>query len=487
MSPNSTLKENTVTTQLLMLFKLAYPIILGNFAFALLGITDIMMAGLAGTSDQAGVAIGGSLFFPAMTFVIGMVSALHPVISRHCGAKRKDLIPQEHAHAVLACFIIGMILMFILLFLAFFVIEMDADKRMEQIAKEYIFYIAFTIPMFAFNNTARAYCEAMGNTAATFYFGVLAVVLNVPLNYIFIFGTLGMPQMGGTGCGVASLIAMVISGIVIYTYMLLHKDLKDYNWVKNKHGVTKKGLMDFIKLSMPLGISTSVECSCFTLIALILSPLGSTAVSAHSITMSLTNFVFNIPLSLGVATAIMVGYAIGQNNINNIRLNIKAAYVSMGFSIVISCGILFFGARILPNFFSEDVNVLTLAYTLMLFAVVNQIFEGMQTIQAFILRGFKDTTSILIVTCIAFYVVALPVGYGLCYDYIRLPFDHVFGEQGLTGPRGFWIGLLAGLFTAAALYRIRVLHHYRAIKHQIAEHEHDAALNKAEGEAKVEA
>lgn len=458
----------SVSSQLLTLFKLAFPIILGNFAYALLGITDIMMAGMAGTPDQAGVAIGGSFFFPSLTFIIGMISALHPVISRHCGANTKELIPSEHAHSVLACFIVSLIIMSILLILSLFYIEMDSDQRMEQVAKDYVLYIAFTMPLLALTVNARAYCEAMGNTSATLYFGFLSVILNVPLNYIFIFGACGAPALGGVGCGVASLIAMIISTFIIYGYMMLHPKLKDYHYLKNTTGYHLSKLKEFLKLSLPLGISSAVECSCFTLIALILSPLGPTAVSAHTITMSMTSFVFNIPLSFGIATAIMVGYAIGQNNLIVLKLNIKAAYASILISIIVSVSILFLGSNSLPKFFSTDHEVLALASILMLFASVNQCFEGIQTIQAFILRGFKDTTTILMVTIIAFYCIALPLGYSLCYGYISLPFDHIFATTGLTGPRGFWVGLFAGLLSAAILYRIRVLHHYRELKHQLA-------------------
>ena len=106
--------NKTVFSQLLVLFKLAGPIILGNFAFAILGITDMMMAGMAGTPDQAGVAVGGSFFFPAITFVIGMVSALHPIISRYCGARTKELIPQAHSRAGTCGFAGGFLVMMVL-------------------------------------------------------------------------------------------------------------------------------------------------------------------------------------------------------------------------------------------------------------------------------------------------------------------------------------------------------------------------------------
>ena len=480
--------QQTTLSQLILLIKLASPIILGNFAYALLNLTDILMAGMAGTPDQAGVAIGGSFFFPAITFVIGMVSALHPVIARYCGANTREKIPQAHAHATVACMIIAMILMAILLALAAFAINIDADARMEEVARYYVVCVAFTIPIAALYSNGRAYCEALGQTRTTLYFGLLSVVLNVPLNYILIFGKFSLPALGGIGCGVATLISMAISTVILFIYISLHPKLKHHSWLKNKDGINKEGVISYFKLSLPLGISSAVECSCFTFIALLLSPLGPTAVSAHTITMSLTSMVFNIPLSFGIATAITVGYAIGQNNLHALRNNIKAAYWAMLICLTVNISILVLGHDLLPSFFSTDPKVLAVSSFLMYFAAANQSFESLQTIQAFILRGFKDTKTILLVTFIAFYCVALPIGISLCYGYLHLPPMPLFtglsesiniawlkgllfmlGTEGfsLMGPQGFWLGLFSGLLSASILYRFRVLKHYRALKQQL--------------------
>lgn len=456
--------NKTVGSQLLVLFKLALPIIIGNVAYATLNITDILMAGMAGTPDQAGVSIGGSFFFPSITFIVGMVSALHPIISRHCGADTKSEIPRAHAHAVVTCLIVSFILMTALILISLFAIEMDTDKRMEEVAKTYVIVVAFTIPVAALYTTSRAFCEAMGNTKATLYFGILSVILNVPLNYVLIFGLYGLPKLGGVGCGVATLISMSISTLVIFAYIRFHPKLKDYSWFRNKQGVSWRGIFEYSKLALPLGISTAVETSCFTMIALLLSPLGPIAVSAHTITMSLTSFIFNIPLSIGIAASIMVGYAIGQNNIDTLRYNIKAAYAAMIFSIAVSIALLLTARVSIVDIFSSDPHVIMLCTFLLFFAAANQSFESVQTIQAFLLRGFKDTNTILVVTFISFYIVALPLGVSLCYGFINVPASLGFS---LEGPVGFWIGLGAGLVTASILYRFRVLKHYRALKGHI--------------------
>ena len=363
--------------------------------------------------------------------------------------------------------VVGLVLMVILLLLAQFAIEMDTSERMEEVARFFVTCVAFCVPISALYANGRAYCEAMGVTSTTLYFGLLAVVLNVPLCYVLIFGHFGLPALGGKGCGVATLCSLSLSTVIMYLYISLHPKLKDYSVLKNRSGINFQGIKDFTKLALPLGISSSVECSCFALIALLLSPLGPTVVSAHTITMSLTSFTFNIPLSLGIASSIMVGYAIGKNNLNTLRLNIKAGYWVMLISISISIAILVGGRNHLPRLFSHDEAVLALAGILIFFASFNQLFESVQTIQAFMLRGFKDTLTILAVTFVAFYCVALPVGVTLCYGYLKIPFlETLIGDPqtGLEGPRGFWVGLSCGLITASILYRLRVLKHYRNIK-----------------------
>ena len=152
------------------------------------------------------------------------------------------------------------------------------------------------------------------------------------------------------------------------------------------------------------------------------------------------------------------------------------------------------GRNHLPRLFSHDDAVLALASILIFFASFNQLFESLQTIQAFMLRGFKDTLTILGVTFVAFYCVALPIGVTLCYGYLHIPFlETLIGdpETGLQGPRGFWVGLTCGLVSASILYRLRVLKHYRNLKaamlqeaQQFAEQQPEAKPSEKQPEAK---
>lgn len=441
------------------ILRLALPILVGNLSYALLGISDTVMAGMAGTADLAGVAVGGSFFFPAAMFMNGLMSTLQPQISRHRGANAFHKIPGTHLTAVIVTVGFSLLLMALLLFLALCVLKLDSDARMDETARIYVLAVALAMPCSALYFACRAYCEAMGHTRATLYFGFVALFYNIPLNYIFIFGKLGAPALGGAGCGVATLISITLSLITFILYIRAVPLLYENSLRFVKSLPTLRELKDFTLTALPLGISASVECSCFTVIAVLLSPLGPLAVSSHSVAMSITSFIFNLPLSLGIATSIAVGYNIGKNALPALRDTIRAAYKLAFLGAFVNILILLTLRHTLCSLYTDDAAVAAFAAALLIYSALNQISGNTQTVQAFILRGFKDSATIFKSTLLSFYLIALPLGFTLCYGYLGTAF---------TGPAGFWAGIFAGLSFAALYYRRRVLHHYRALKAQIA-------------------
>lgn len=448
-------EPKTIQTQLSELYKLSVPIVLTNLTYSMLNITDTIMAGMAGKSDLGGVAVGGSLFVPCMVFLQGMVAAVHPLIGRHRGGVQYHKIPHTHMVAFVACTIISVILMALLAFINWFVLDIDTDERMDFVAKHYIMYIIFTLPILTLFTVLKAYCEAMTYTKITFYFGLMALCYNIPLNYILIFGKFGLPEFGGVGCGIGTLLSIIISTAIFAFFISHNNKLGPYSLMSNDSTPAGSEIWRFLKLSLPLGFSASIESSCFSLVAVLLTPFGPAVVSGHSITMSIYNFLYTAPLSLGIALSIMVGYSIGAKDVDLLRTNIQTAYrsafMSMGLTMLI---IAIFNVK-LVGIYTNDEEVMTIASLLMIILFLNMPFENLQTIQAFVLRGFKDTRFIFWTTLFAFWAVGLLIGMLLCYGVIHSPFE---------GAYGFWIGMLLSLIAATTCYRIRILIHWREIK-----------------------
>lgn len=442
----------------LIIAKLAAPILLGNLSYALLGIFDILMSGLAGTSDLAGVAVGGSFFFPCAMFLTGLMTTLQPVISRLRGEDRFDKIPHAHAVACLCVFFASLVLMAVLLFLALFVIRLHSDERMNYVAVRYVILVAASLPVSALFFGCRAYAEAMGYTKATLYFGLLALVYNIPLNYVLIFGLFGLPALGGIGCAAATLISLTLSTGTFMLFIRLYPYLNQSCWWQNRSKIKWTDIKEFYRLALPLGLSSSIETSCFTLIALLLSPLGPVEVSGHTVAMSVTSLIFNLPLSMGIASSIAIGFQLGRQNLFNLRTLMQSAYRLAMLCALFNMLLLLTLRNEVTSWFSSDPAVCSYAAFLLLFSLANQFSECTQTIQGFMLRGFKDTLTIFKSTLISFYVIALPVGSLCCYGYVH---------QSLSGARGFWIGIFLGLSFASLYYRRRILFHYKKLKEQL--------------------
>ena len=445
--------------QLSELFRLSIPIIIANFSYALLGVTDTIMSGMAGKADLGGVAIGNAFYVPAFVFLQGMVGAMQPLIGRHRGAGALSAIPHTHLVTLLSVLCLAAVMMTILALITALAPEFG-EPEMDAIARGYLLYIIFCIPFMGLFFTLKAYCEAMAHPRATLFFGLVSLLLNIPLNYIFIFGALGVPAMGGVGCGTATLVAVVITTLGFGAYILAHPQLRPYSLFAVTRGAGGAEVRDYLRLSLPLGLSASVEASCFTLIAMLLAPFGSLVVASHSIVMSIASFLYTIPLSIGIAVSIMVGYAIGERHAGHLRDTIRAAYHAAFINTALSMLIIGVGNLELVRIYTADEEVVAYAALLLAVAFCNLPVENLQTVQAFVLRGFKDNRYIFTVTVAAFYVVSLLLGTLLSYELLPLPPGL---SEVLAGAPGFWIGLFLGLATAAICYRVRLRRHLRTV------------------------
>ena len=218
-APVKKLAQRTFFAQIVHTISLFLPLFMGQLAATSMGVVDTVMAGAAGTLELSGVAIGSSIFWPSELFVVGMALAIHPLIANLVGngqLYKVALRMQVATVCTLACAaIIGVIIMLVPLVYRMFP---SVDQDMVNIGHGYLIAVGLAMPGFAMFNVLRAYWEGLGKTGPTLMFGCIALVLNIPLNYIFIFGHLGMPALGGVGCGVATALSIYFTVIGMLFY-----------------------------------------------------------------------------------------------------------------------------------------------------------------------------------------------------------------------------------------------------------------------------
>ena len=278
--------------------------------------------------------------------------------------------------------------------------------------------------------------------------GLIALALNIPLNYIFIYGHFGVPAMGGVGCGWATAIVMwfMALGMVVWTMRgAIYQSSQVYSHFEwPKWPILKR----LLSVGLPIGIAVFAESSIFAVIALLIGSLGATVVSGHQIALNFSSLVFMIPYSLGMAITVRVGQALGRQQPREARF---VAGVGMGTALIwafISASLILLLRGPIASIYTADPQVLEVATLLLVFAALFQFSDVIQVTAAGALRGYQDTRVTMIMTLFAYWGVGLPVGYALgLTDWLGEP----------SGPSGLWQGLIAGLTCAALMLSVRLV------------------------------
>jgi len=441
-------RERRFLSEAKALLLLATPIVISQLAQMGMNFTDTVMAGRHSEQSLAGVAIGSSFWVPCFLFLVGVLMAITPMVAQAWGARNKKDIKHTIQQGLWLAAVLGLSMMFVLQLLGnvFYGLEMEAQTRAQ--AQGYVYAVSFGLPALAFFQILRGLNEGMHLTRPFMYASLIALLINIPLNYIFVYGKLGLPELGGIGCGWATAIVLWIELFLMLFITIRNQKLIQINWMFDWRKPEYKKIIEISKLGLPIGIALLIESSMFALIALFLAKLGSTVVAGHQVAMSFISTLFMIPLSLSLALTIRCGYYIGQGMPQRARY---IGVLGLGFTLVSAT---FFSLLILlasdniAALYSTNLMVKSLAVELLFLAAIFQFSDAVQVTAAGILRGYKDTRFAFFTVLFAYWVVGLPLGYSL-------GLTSFWGKE--YGAQGFWIGLIAGLGVASVLLALRFL------------------------------
>lgn len=433
--------------ELKSIIKLAWPLLIAQITQTLMGVADTIMAGRYSSTDMAAVAIGFSITMPVIFFIQGLILALPPIISRLNGGQKLDKIAnatQQMAWllAIVSCF--TALLTFAVPSI-FSHIGMEAELR--SITVDYIQALLLSTPAFAAYQILRNYCEGLSVTKPTMVIMVLGLLVNIPANYILIYGKFGIDPMGGAGCGVATAIVFFAMFLASLVYVLQAKQLKKYHLFTVFYPPNFNQIWHSFKLGIPIAMTILFEVTLFGVVALLLSPFGSTTVAAHQIALNFSSLMFMVPLSVGMAISIRVGHKIGENDQVGAKTAVKSALL-LGLATASFTAFMTITARtLIPALYTKEAVVIELAASLMSLAAMFQLSDAVQVISAGALRGYKDTKAMFYFTFIAYWLVGLPIGCVLALTDVIVP---------QMGAAGFWIGFICGLTAAAIMLGFRL-------------------------------
>lgn len=433
---------------------LGAPILVGQLATMANGVVDTIMAGRASAEDLTGVAIGGSLWFPLFLFFMGVLNASQPLISGHRGANEPKKIVPVAWTAIYVGLASALITALLVHNVEPVLSLMQLDEKSAYIASHYLAALSLGFPAIFILVALRGFTDGLGHTKVFMGFSIFTAVLNAPLNYMFIYGKWGAPELGGIGCGYATAISQWVTLVLFIAYLNRGKTFTQFHLWQNRMWPRKADTLQLLKLGIPIGFTIFVESVMFAIIALLLAPFGPVIVAGHQIAINIVSVLFMVPLSIGMALTLRISFLIGAQQVANANLVARSSLIFVVGIAILYVGILMAFDRTIAGFYSTDVEVIAMAVLLLGYGAVFQFADVIQVNCISALRGFKDTKIPMYIMLASFWVIGIPLGYVLATtDWIKPA----------MGAEGYWVGLIAGLSHAAFWLTLRLFKFSRAV------------------------
>ena len=429
--------------ELKQLTHLMLPILITQFSQAGLGLIDTIMAGQLSAVDLAAIAVGVGLWIPIMLLFSGIMIATTPLVAEANGARTPEKIATIVRRSLWVALILGVIAGLLLQLMPLLLPILGVPANLLPKASLFLHAIGFGMPAVTMYAALRGYSEALGFPRPVTAISLLALVVLVPLNYLFMYGFGPIPALGSAGCGFATAILQWLMFFALLGYIQKAKIYQATSIFSHFEKIDRDWVKRILKLGLPIGLAIFFEVSIFSTAAIILSPLGETIVAAHQIAISVTSQLFMIPMSLALALTIRVGTYYGEKNYVAMRKVQKLGLMTAtGLALTTMLFMWLFRPEIVA-IYTQDILVAEVAMYLIWFAIAYQIMDAWQISAAGCLRGMQDTKGPMWITMIAYWVVAFPVGIYL-------------SRFTSMGAPGVWIGLIVGLTVACILLLLRL-------------------------------
>ncbi|MDR2894305.1 MAG: MATE family efflux transporter [Alistipes sp.] len=422
--------------------RLALPIALTQAGQLFVQIVDNAMVGHLGAVPLAGVAFGGNVFFFLFIFGLGLTMGITPLVGELYAQGRHRSSAQVLQNSVAFYTLVGILICAAQMAIIPLFGHMNQPAEVIAAGTPYYRYLAWSIIPLMLFFSFRQFLEGVGNTRVEMVVTIFCNVINVGLNWVFIYGNLGAPAMGAAGAGLATLLSRSLMPVMMMGYFAFNHTYRRYLAFYDRGNWSGAGVMSLLSVGFPISLQMTLEGGAFAATGIMMGWLGTDALAANQIAILVCNMAFLIVLSIGQATTIRVSHAYGHRDIPSIRRITRSSWrISVVWNA--SMAMVFIVLReVLPRIFTTDPAVIALTGSLLIIVAAFQIFDGLQSTTLCVLRGMQDVRATSVVALISYIIINLPLGY-------------LFAFTLGMGPRGLWMGYVFGLGIAATLLIVR--------------------------------
>jgi MATE family multidrug resistance protein len=443
----ATRPSSAVVAEVKSLWRLSWPMLVGQLATVGMGVADVAMTGHVSAEELAAVSLGASVWSIVLVTVMGIMMAINTVVAHEMGAANYHLISHSVRQSLWKGAGVGLAACAAANLSTLLFDHIGLDQAVNDKASMFVHVISLGMPAFACYRALYGYTTSINQTKPVMVIAICGLLFNVVVNWLLVFGNLGMPKLGGVGCAVATAAGMwLMLGAMLawmrvapayeQTYPFTHWEWP--NWIE---------IGSMLRLGLPIGVTYFAEVSAFGAISLLVARFGVVQVSAHQIALNFASLVFMVPLSFGIALITRVGQSLGQGDARKARfVSWVGVWMSVAFGVLSAAFIAVFRWQI-ARAYTSDPAVQELCVHLLLFAALFQLSDATQVATSSAIRGYKVTRQPMVIQLVAFWVFSLPLGIVLGLAPSWLP----FAPRAPMAAYGFWIGLVLGLTVAAVL------------------------------------
>jgi MATE family multidrug resistance protein len=442
------------TTYYKRILALALPVVLAQAGQLTTQFADTAMVGNYGGEDPiplAAVSLGSSLFLLIYLASLGLALSITPIVGEHYAKGDRREVGRLFENSVIYCIIIGIISTISAVALRPFIAVLGdwmsaPGQNIELVAEMALPYydmlVWSIIPLMLFL-AVKQFLEGIGNTQTAMWITLGGNLLNILLNYVFIFGKWGAEPMGAEGAGVATLISRVVQTVAIIVYYYSSRRLRIYRAFFERDAVTKSYIRSLFKVGYPISFQMVLESAAFILTSILALSFGEVAAGAMQVTFSIANTAWMITVALGSASTIVVSHLYGLGQRAELRDTVAATYhLGLAWGTFMAVVFVLFREP-LAALFTDNVEVIAITAELMLLIAIYQFSDAIQGLSISMLRGLQDVKVIMPIVLVSYLFLNIPIGCWLAYGMDM-------------GCHGLVMGLIVGLSSAAILTFLRL-------------------------------
>ena len=431
-------------TLALDIYRLAWPVLVAQLAVMAYAVIDTVMAGRYGTDDLAAVGIGAAIYFSVFVGLMGVLLAVTPTVAQLLGAGRHNEIGEQVRQSMWLVLVLTVLSVLVYTHPEPLLRMTEAPPAVAAKVRTYLEIAAWGAPAGLAFRLFASYTTAVSLPRIMMALNLLGLALKIPLNWMLIFGHLGVPEMGSAGCALSTVIVNWIIAALAWARCATAAEYQPYHVFARWSWPRGRDLLHLLALGLPIGGTFLVDVTAFTFMALFIARLGAVFSAAHQIAANLAAVMYMLPLALGNAVGVLVGQSIGAREFGRAR-SVAITGIAIALVLAIASATTLIATRhAVANVYTIDADVQRVAAALLLFVAGYHLFDALQAVTVNALRGYKRAAVPLVINAGGMWLIGLAGGYMIALTDVGA----ILGLVTPLGARGFWLGAIAGMATA---------------------------------------